>query len=275
MDEERTFTFAPNASITRGGIQTRFDDIQVGDIAFFGFSGTVIQNIKIMERERTLLGILMEVRLPETLGASPILILQETDGPTYKLRVLSATEFSRGYVSFLGWDDLRIGDAITAEVEFDRLIRVHAVGAQSTVYGRLNEIRITERNTEITLALEDGTNSSFFVRPGGFGVYTLRIGMQLRIRLDSREVINIQVQSRGHATSILGFIQSIQPDGTMVIVEGQGTDARTHNITANNNTTITRGGATLNFNDFRANMNVYINLTAPGANTARSVTVLP
>jgi hypothetical protein len=277
LDEERTFTFAPNAQITRGGAAAAFADISVNDIAFFSSAQNVIHSLELMERERTILGILAEVRPPDNQGGSAVFIIEETDGMSYELRVTPATEFSRDSVQNLNWDNLRIGDAITAEVEFDRLVRVQAVGERSTVYGRLNEIRISERNTQITITTESGAVSSFFVRPGVFDVYTLRIGMNLRLSLDSREVISVQIQGGGQAsaTAILGFIQSIRPDGTLVISEGQGAAARTHTITVPPATTITSGGSTITAGNLRVNMNVYIVLTAPGSNAAQSITVLP
>jgi hypothetical protein len=280
MNDERTFSFAPNAVIS--GSAATFEEIQVGDIAFFGYMGTTIHTLELMERERTITGVLADVRPPDTQATahnqavSPLLII-ETDNRMYEFRVLPVTEISRGgNEDTAKWDDLRIGDAITAEVELDRLIRVHAVGEKSTVNGRLNEIRITERNTEITITHENGATLSYFIRPNTFDIYTLRIGTQLRLSLDSREALNIQIMSGGQAQlMVLGFIQAIRTDGTIVVVEGQGAAARTHTVAVPANTQITRGGTTITNDELRVNMNVYIVQTAEGSNIARSVTVLP
>jgi hypothetical protein len=277
INDERTFQFAPNTVITHNGEDAVFADIQAGDIAFFGFSGTTIYTLELMERERTITGVLADVRPPDNQGTAPILIIEETDGRWYEFRVLPVTEIYRGeYDLTVTWDDLRIGDAITAEVELDRLLRVHATGERTTVNGRLNEIRITERNTEITVIRDDGATLGYFIRPGVFDVYSLRIGTQLRINLDSREVLNIQIQGGGQAQlAVIGFIQAIRPDGTIVVAEGQGAAARTHTIAVPVNTAVTRGGATIASDELRVNMNVYILQTAEGSNIARSVTVLP
>jgi hypothetical protein len=276
IDEERTFTIAPGATITRGGAAAYFADIQTNDIAFFNFTGTIIHELELMERERTILGILAEVRPPDTAGGNPILVIEETEGRAYELRVLPATEISRGTATALNWYDLRIGDAVTAEAEFDRLITVQATGTRSTATGRLNELRITELSTELSITQDNGTRTSFFVRPGVFDVYTLRIGNQLSIDLDSREVVNItQAANQAQPLYIIGFIQAIRPDNTILIVEGQGQNARTHTISINNATAINRAGANLSFTHLRVNMNVYIVLTAPQSNTARSLTILP
>ncbi|MCL1843898.1 MAG: S-layer homology domain-containing protein [Defluviitaleaceae bacterium] len=277
IDEDRIFTFAQNAAITRGETPAQFTDIQTGDIAFFNFNGSVIQALELMERERTIIGELLEVRPPERQEGTPVLIVEEPGGRAYELRVMPATTFSRDAAENLDWYNLRIGDKITADVEFDRLVRVHAEGERSEAEGRLNTIRISERNTQITITLENGIPTTFYVAPGVFDVYSLRIGMNLRVNLDSREVISLTVRGGNQqTTAILGFIQSINATNTVItVVEGHGVNSRTHSITINNSTEITRGGAILNSAGLRVNMNVYIVQTTAQSGLAQSITVLP
>jgi len=276
IDDSRTFNIAPNAGITRAGELVEFASIQVGDVAFFGFSGNVIHELNLMERERQLHGVLIESRPPDHSGL-PTLVIEAEDGAVYELRASAATAFSRGLVQNLNWSDIRIGDRIVADVEFDRLMTVHATGTLSNTAGRLVEIRITERNSEIIIVRPDGQRATLIIMPGSYDVYSLRIGMQLQVQLDSREVIAIQVTS-GAANQnpvVLGFVQSVNANNTIVVVEGQGANERTHTITVNSSTAITRGGSTLAFSDLRVNMNVHIVLTGPQSNVAQTITVLP
>ena len=275
IDDERVFYHTPNTVITNGGLAAKFEDIQIGDIVFFSYSGANINTLEIMERERTLTGVLADVRPPDNQGAAPVVVIEENDGSLYEFRVLSVTEITRDE-NAVNWSDLRIGDRVTADVEHDRLARVSANGERTLVNGRLNEIRITERNTEISVTRDDGTTFNYIVRPGVYDVYSLRIGMSLRIQLDSREVISVQNQSNEQAQNVvLGFIQAVRADNTIVVVENQGTTTRTHTIAVPTGTPVTRSGVTMSTSELRVNMNVYIVTTAEGSNIARSVTVLP
>ncbi|MCL2215574.1 MAG: S-layer homology domain-containing protein [Defluviitaleaceae bacterium] len=277
INESRVFSIAANAAITRGGTPTYLRYVQPNDIAFFGFAGNIIHELELMERERTVSGVLTESRPADHMGGMPTLLIEVESGISYELRVMPATSFTRGHVHNLNWNDLRIGDSVVAYVEFDRLVSVHATGLRTNTSGRLTQILITERNSQITVALPGGNSDTFIIMPGVFDVYSLRIGMHLEIMLDSREVINITVTSgaQGQNPVILGFIQSIRADGSIVVVEGQGTAQRSHTIQTNTSTTITRGGSTLAFADLRVNMNVHIVLTAPHSNVVQSITVLP
>ena len=280
VDETRTFNIAPNANITRGGNESNVNYIELGDIAFFGFSGNVIHELDLIQRERTVRGTLIETRVPETILGTPLMVVETDDGNIYELRVNNSTNFSRGSVHNLNWSDMRIGDSVTVDLELDLIINFHAVGIRSNISGRLTEVRITERNSEITIIEGNGTRSTLIVVPGTFDIHTLRIGMQLELALDSREVLSVRIVNDANVggTVVSGVIQSTQQaagSNTITVVTGTGTAQRTHTIIVNNQTTITRGTNTLNFNALLVGMNVHIVLTDANSNVAQSITVLP
>jgi len=275
INDERTFTVAPGARIIRGNSLIALDSITAGEIAFFQFSGTTIHDLTILERERTLEGTLLGNRPPDHTGM-PALLVESNNGMTYELRITPATEFTRGHIYNLRWNDLRIGDSIVAELEYDRIIRVQATGYRTNVDGQVTQINISENNSQITLQATNGEISTFVLVPGTHDIYSLRIGMNLRLMLDSREIIDVELLDRAgsNQTGILGFIQSISHNA-IVVVEGSGAQTRTHTITINSDTTVLRGGVVVTLGELRANMNVYISLVNANSNVARTITVLP
>jgi len=276
INEERTFTFAANADIYRGTETVGITSIGISDIAMFRFAGSVIHELSLIERERTIEGVLIATRGPQNLFAMPTFIVESDDGNVYELRITDTSVFIRNGITGLNWNDLRIGDEIIVDTEYDRIIAVDATGVRSQTTGRLTQINISENYSEIVITSAANASQTFVIVPGTFDVYTLRIGMSLRVMLDSREVIDVSVLSPGAAqtTSVLGYIQSISGNA-FVVVEGTGVHARTRTITMNNNTTITRAGQPLTAGSLRVNMNVHVVLTGPNATTAQSITVLP
>jgi hypothetical protein len=275
IDEERTFALSPSAAITRGGTAVFPAAIEIGDIAFFDFAGSTIYGLQLMEQNRTLEGTLREVRVAYPAGTAT-LILDTESGNTYELRITPGTQFARGTAHNLSWSDLRRGDAIVADVEFDRLVTVHATGIRSTVDGVLTQLLITEASAQITILRTDGIAMSYYVLPAMFDVYTLRIGMQLRLQLDSREVINAtEMGGTAAVTSFTGVIQSINAaNRTITVREGTGNAVRTHTVQIPAAVTITQGTNTIAFAALRMNMQVHITLTAAGSGTAATVTIL-
>jgi hypothetical protein len=275
INDERTFTIAPGARIIRGNSLIQLNSISAGEIAFFQFSGNTIHDLVILERERTLEGTLLGNRPPDHTGM-PALLVEANSGMTYELRITSATEFSRGHIDNLRWNDLRIGDSIVADLEYDRIVRVQATGVRTTVDGQVRQININENHSQITLQANNGEVSTFILVPGTHDIYSVRIGMNLRLMLESREIISLDLLDRAgtNSTAILGFIQSINQN-TIVVVEGQGAQTRTHTIAVNSDTIVLRGGAIVSLGDLRANMNIYVSLVNTQNNVARSITVLP
>jgi hypothetical protein len=118
------------------------------------------------------------------------LTIQEPDGRTHEIQILPATRITRNAQAAL-FEELRIGDAVTAETNQARLTAIQAIGGRSTTQGRITEIRITEHITEITIANEENQTASFFIFPDVTDVYTLRIGATVNLDLDSREVLEL------------------------------------------------------------------------------------
>jgi hypothetical protein len=276
VDEERTFTLAPNATVTRAGKPVPLSEAKPQDIAFFRFEGTVIFELELEDRERELEGVLLERRNVDQQG-NHLLIMEVPSGDRYELRVTATTAFSRNNRLNISVSDLRVGDHITALLEGGQLTRIHAVGHMTTVEGRLTEIRITQHFSQITITQANNSVHVYKIMPGVFDVYSLRIGMDIRVLLDSWEVMDIRViaQTEQHITVVLGQIQSIRTGQQLVVVEFEGQNPRSHTIVINNNTINTATGQRLDFNLLRVNMNVYIVMAGPQSNIASSVMILP
>jgi len=277
INEERTFSIATDANIVRRGHVANLASVQVGDMAFFRFGEDRLYELILVERDRSFTGTLVESRPADSITTFPTLTIQLADDRVYVLRVTAATTVTRNTVQNLNWNDIRIGDTVTVNAEYDRLVSVSATGTLSTVTGTLTEMSIRERNSQLTVILDNGNTVSYVVMPGVFDVYSLRIGQSLRIMLDSREVTDVQLVgiNLAQASSFIGYIQAFNADGTITVAEGQGTARRTITLTLNNNTVISRAGVVVNRNQLRVNMNIHVMLTSPQSNIAQAITILP
>ena len=181
----------PGAVITRGGAAVTFENIQNGDIVFFDYSGNTVHRLELLQRERSLHGVLVGTRPAAVLGA-PILIIEETNGRVSELRVQPNTEIIRDGQT-VNWNALRIGDNISATVDLNRLLSVNAYGERNIVSGNLVEFRVSEQLNQLTLRLADGTYESLYMRAGVHNIVSLRMGLFLRLETDSREATSLLI----------------------------------------------------------------------------------
>lgn len=276
IDEERIFTLAQGASITRGGAIVPLSDAQINDIAFFRFNGTVIHELELEDRVRNLGGVLLERHAMDSHGNQTI-VIEVATGAQYELRVTTNTDISRGQLRNIRLQDLRIGDNVQIYLESGIVTRLHAVGTHSIIDGRLIEIRVTQNFSEVTVQDVNGNRLTYTIMPGIFDVYSLRIGMDIRLFLDSWEVMDIQIMARTaqQFTAVLGNVRSIRAGQVLEIMELDGAQPRTHTIVIDSSTINTATGQPLDFNQLRVNMNIYVIMVGPHSNVARSVTILP
>jgi hypothetical protein len=192
VSEEKTYALSPGVNVKRGDTGVNFSDVKANDIVVFKHSGNEIFDMLLEEKDRIIFGTLVEKKfIPAT--NTPVLVVEDEKGVRYELRVTQSTRFTRNNNRNMGWNDMRIGDGIEADCEYDQLLFVFASGNRTQVTGRLLEIRLAQGGQQIVLERENGTQGTYDLTSNTVDIYTLRIGMTLQLHLDSWEVYGIDI----------------------------------------------------------------------------------
>jgi hypothetical protein len=189
LTEERAYTLAAGCIIRRGRNTVDFSDIKINDIIMFRHNGPEIFEISLSERERSVTGTLVEKKF---INNMPFLVIEDDNKIKHELRITGETFINRGNDINISFNDLRLGDKIEAECEYDRLVYINANGIFASVYGVLNEIKLSQAGQQISVMNTDGILATYTVIPGAADIYELRIGMSLLLFLDSWEVYGIE-----------------------------------------------------------------------------------
>lgn len=276
IQEEKAYTLATNCTINRGTKTVLFADIKVNDIISFKYSGTVLYEISLQEKDRTITGTLIEKKYVET-SSTPVMVIEDDKGVKYELRITSSTYFQRGNSRNLTWSDIRVGDSIEAQCEYDRILNVYASGKRSTVSGTIEEIRLSENTQQVVLRKNDRTVETYAISSDTFDIYELRVGMGVKLYLDSREIYDMEITSdpRTYTNYLIGYIQSIRSGSTIVVADSTSSNANTYSVTINNNTIIESStNSSMNFSNLKVDMRVYIEFTAANSGVAKYITIL-
>jgi hypothetical protein len=129
----------------------------------------------------------------------------------------------------------------------------------------------------------DGTNGRIYILMRSVAdVYSLRIGMTLRLRLDSLEVENLTVLANpgvngitNSTQSYLGFVVSINSN-SLTLRNAQGDLHAMRDVPFNNSTSFAdmRNNSSISVTGLRAGMLVHVYYTSPTSNMARTVAIL-
>ena len=174
------------------------------------------------------------------------------------------------------WSDLRIGDAIVAQIKMGQLASIQAQGSRSSGQVGLSELHITENLSTLTVRRSDGVYVSLALLPEIYDVYYLRLGMELQLSLESREIYELVVLGGADVSvstnaSFIGQIQSLRHGHTIVVSVDE---AGRQTIRVDGNTIDTATGRIIDFSRFRNQQRIYI-VMQPDSDTAQSITFLP
>jgi len=274
VNEETRFAVTPQTNILRGEQAVALPEIQRGEIITFYYStyaANVIHAIHLQENNRNILGSLVGRHFT---GEAPKLIVEDREGDQHEFYVNADTSIARN-TNTAAWLDLRIGDEVAAQVEAGQLVGIQATGRRSSGQGTLEEIHITQNLDTILIRRTDGLTVRLALPPEIYDIYSLRLGMELQLSLDSREIDQLivmnAVQESEETTGFIGYVQSLRHGHTMVVTDAEST-RRTVRIDGNTINTAT--GEALVFRDLRTQMRLYI-VQQEDSRTAQSITILP
>ena len=204
---------------------------------------------------------------------TPVLVIEVIGGNTHELSVSADTYILRNGETE-DWTAIRIGDEISARVEHNRVVRIQAMGRRTSGQGTIEEIRITQENDTITIRHGNSPPLRIALPPEVYDIYDLRIGMEVQVYLDSREIYELTVLDgtvMPGGTGFIGYVQSLRHGHTMVVTLP---DDNRQTIRIDGNTINTATGEPVIFRNLRTHMRLYI-VMQPNGNIARSITILP
>ncbi|MDR1665136.1 MAG: S-layer homology domain-containing protein [Clostridiales bacterium] len=284
VTDENAYAVVANCVIKRGENVVTFNDIKVNDIIFFQYNGNTIYNIELQEKNRTIFGTLSEKKFVD-LTSTPVLVIEDDKRVKYELRVSSSTIINRNGSRNLTWDELKIGDAIEADCEYDTLVAVYATGERTTVNSAvLEEIHITQNTQQIAVRRSDRSLTVHTVTPDTYDVHDLRIGMELRLYMDSQEVYDILVlsgetannnsnQPQTNILTVYGKILSINNSYSFVVSDFDRNNAQ-YTVYLSANTINVDTNRQINLEVLKPGANVYITFTANDSFEAKMIKVL-
>lgn len=231
--EEQSFILANNCTITRAGKNISLSTIEKNDIVTIKFNGSYVYSIAVEEKDMTITEAeLIEKRLNDE--NVPILTIKTKDGTEYELKVLSSSDLRRKGDGDVKWKELRIGDTIEVDKQYNNIVSLYATGKTSTVEGWVDEMVISSDSSSVTLRDTYGEKTKYSVFSAS-DLYSISLNSKVKLMLDSKEVSSIRVLSAAvNSNSIQGTVDSSR-SSYMYINTDQGRSIR---ITFDNNTTV-------------------------------------
>lgn len=270
FSEEHTYLLTSNCTIKRGNKDVALSTIEKNDIVTIKISGNNVYSIDVEEKNMNIKEAeLIDKRLNES--NVPILTIKTKEGTKYELKVTSSSDIRRKGEGEVKWKELRVGDTVEVDKQYNNITYLYAVGDTSTVEGWVESVVISDYSS-IILKDKYGEKTKYSVFSPG-DLYSVTLGSKVRLTLDSKEVASIRILSAASSSSSTqGIIDRVKYD-YMYIDNDNDTSVK---VLFNVNTTVydMTTNRAVNVDELSADMHVSVIFTNDSDKIAKTITII-
>lgn len=262
------YVLADNCKINRSNTPISLNDISNGEIVKIGYDDEKAYSITIEEKNKRIIGTLLEKKYNSD---SAYLVIEDSNKEKYELKITSDTTINRKNDGRISWNDLKIGDKITASAEYSNLTDVYAEGESATKEGWVEEVKISKDGSAIVkIRDDDNLIKEYYVSAGKVDVYSIHVNNKVKINIDSDEINSLVVIDKSE-TNYFGEVQRIYDNTTIRIKTDTGNEIE---IQCNKDTKFKdENGRDINISSIYRKDKVYIVMN-DNSNYAKSVTIV-
>lgn len=276
-----SYSISQNAVITKDNKEISASNVKRGDIIIAEVKGSTLYKAAIMEKQRKVEGSLAEKK---RVNGGNILVLENSKGEKTEYQIASDVMISKKSISDAVWNDLRIGDKISLDLEYDKVVGLYAEGFHSEVKGVVQEILISTSQSKVTLELSNGTTKTY---PLIFGaiikkdrgkesatIYDVRLGQEVELALDSLEIEEMIIRDQTKVSAVQGYIENINFLDDYLDIRTNSDISGTKRIRLEKEVEVFQGTRRLSRRDLEKGMLISIILKSYGSDQADTINIL-
>jgi len=268
--EIQNFTIAQNCIMKKLSDNIKLSDIKAEDVVTLKIYNGKVYYIELEEKNAILKGATLTNK---KLNASdvPVITVKAKDGAEYELKIVSASEIIRKGEGEIKWRELRIGDTLEIEKEYNTIISLYAEGSYSEVSGWVEEIKISEEYPSIVIRDSYGINREYRVSRAKI-LYGIKLGSKITAVLSSQEIEAVTVINEEDDTVIYGTVDIAK--SSYMYVDKSSTASVRVDFDTNTKVYDAVSDKNVKISDLTDSMYVMVTFTNSSDNVAKKVTIL-
>ncbi|NLK22097.1 MAG: S-layer homology domain-containing protein [Epulopiscium sp.] len=278
--EVELYNINPNTIITKGNKTILPIDITKGNIIIAEVKGNLLYKAVIMDKQREVIGSLVEKKRIKSLNSMIIKVDQET----LEYQIPTDIKIAKKGLENAAWNDLRIGDKITLDLEYDKVVGINAEGFASEVEGIIEEVLISATQSKITIRLNDNSVKTYPLiygariargnRNENLTLYDVRLGQKVKAYLDSLEIEEMALGNQTQVTTVQGYIDGIDFINNYLDLRTNSDFTGIKRIRLEKEVEVFRGDKRLNRRDLEEEMLIVITLKSYGSDQASTINII-
>lgn len=237
--KKTTYTLTADAKVRINGAIDSFGKLKAGNYVALTLENGLVSNVEVISKESTAYGVLEALDIS---GDYTILKLKDKAGNLNSYEVsadgVQVSRNERG--SNLG--ALMIGDSIAVRMVYGKVTRISATSSNQVLSGKLSYLTYTANGATLGIDISGETkeypvnkSAEILVDSAEGSIYDLRPGTDIKIQLQSSEVVKIEAAGAISKSQLSGIIKSTNATYGLMIVEDGGVE---YNVFVNSNTKI-------------------------------------
>ncbi|KNF09751.1 S-layer domain-containing protein [Gottschalkia purinilytica] len=232
--DKKTFVMDNDISVTLDNKKANLWDIKEGDNAKIKVKNSKIIEIKAESKIRNIEGTIKEIKY----NPEPVLVIEDKYKDVYEYSIDSKAKIYRDKKSS-GVTDLRRGDKVDVEVEYNVIVDIYASTVKSKDEGVIKGISISANKAEITILNKDKKTvtyyipkqSTIYVDNERSSIYNLKLEYYINLEIEGEEVTRIDAKSIDRKDSYNGVVSYINKNADIIGITVSSQDDEKQSIT--------------------------------------------
>ncbi|KGG80985.1 hypothetical protein Y919_03170 [Caloranaerobacter azorensis H53214] len=219
-NETRAFYIAKDVKVILNGKESFIYKIKEGDLVELQVKNKKIVKIVAESKDKHIKGIIKDIKYkPE-----PNLVVEDENGEIYEFPVYKRADIERNNKN-AEITDLRRGDKVAIEVEYNVIKEIEARVIKSEDEGTIKEILIADR-PKLTIVNKDGKEVSYYLSKDidididndNGNIYDLRLGYFVELDIESDEIVSMEVEPIEQNDRYEGEIEYLNDDAEVIVL---------------------------------------------------------
>lgn len=227
------YTIASGVRVTKDGRSSDLYDIRIGDLVNLTISDSKVQKIEAESANRELEGVITDISVATR---NPIITIEDDRGRQSEFEVDKYVTIRKNRRSS-DIEDLKIGDEVIVELEYDMAVRITAESVKRDISGVLNTITFAD-TTIISITDDEGKehtisltrNTDIYKDRKLIEATELRRDYYLDVEVENDEALRIDVTTRAVQNTLQGTVKNINENFKVIVINRNDVDGNRQNI---------------------------------------------
>ena len=234
-----TYTLTKDVKVVINGAIDSIGKIKANNYVCLTIKDGDVTRLEVIDKNETVSGTLKSIDIASD---DTVFEIKKSSGSVEKYKASAdGVQVSRNSLD-AKVSELIVGDAITLRLTYGKVVRVTAESTTENSTGVIEYIKHTVEGTSVGIKLNDkvkeykiNKKANILVDSLAAGVYDLRPGADIKIKLESSEIVKIETASIATSAQMSGTVKTVNTTYGLVIIESAGSE---YNVFTNSNTKI-------------------------------------